>query len=160
MLVDVVAAGLTHGFAAAAPAVAERTVIDRRRTIDLPADVDAVKVATGMNPAMSSWVTLHRTVPIQPGQSVLVLGATGNAGAMAVQVAKHLGDGRAIGAGRDRVRLGGARPVRRRREGDRTSLGPSQSMSLTLPLGEVAHSMCRAVSSTTRSMSRGRNQHR
>jgi NADPH:quinone reductase-like Zn-dependent oxidoreductase len=38
-----------------------------------------------MNPAMSSWVALRRRVPIQPGQSVLVLGATGNAGAMAVR---------------------------------------------------------------------------
>ena len=41
-----------------------------------------------MNPAMSSWVALRRRVPLQPGQSVLVLGATGNAGTMAVQVAK------------------------------------------------------------------------
>ena len=41
----------------------------------------------------------------QPGQSVLVLGATGNAGAMAVQVAKRLGAGRVVGAGRDPMRL-------------------------------------------------------
>ncbi|HYY17774.1 MAG TPA: hypothetical protein VE864_02955, partial [Streptosporangiaceae bacterium] len=48
---------------------------------------DIAKVAAAMNPAMSSWVALRRRVPIQPGQSVLVLGATGNGGAMAVQVA-------------------------------------------------------------------------
>ena len=59
-----------------------------------------------MNPAMSSWVALRRRVPIQPGQSVLVLGATGNAGAMAVQVARRLGAGRVVGAGRDPGRLG------------------------------------------------------
>ena len=47
-----------------------------------------------MNPAMSAWVALRRRVPLQPGQSVLVLGATGNAGGMAVQVAKRLGAGR------------------------------------------------------------------
>ena len=41
----------------------------------------------------------------QPGQSVLVLGATGNAGAMAVQVARRLGAGRVVGAGRDAGRL-------------------------------------------------------
>ena len=34
---------------------------------------------------------------LQPGQSVLILGATGNAGAMAVQVARLLGAGRIIG---------------------------------------------------------------
>ena len=55
----------------------------RRRSpaIELPDDVDVAKVAAAMNPAMSSWVALRRRVPIQPGQSVLVLGATGNAGA-------------------------------------------------------------------------------
>jgi NADPH:quinone reductase-like Zn-dependent oxidoreductase len=58
-----------------------------------------------MNPAMSSWVALRRRVPLQPGQSVLVLGATGNAGTMAVQVAKLLGAGRVVGAGRNRTRL-------------------------------------------------------
>jgi NADPH:quinone reductase-like Zn-dependent oxidoreductase len=51
---------------------------------------------------MSAWVALRRRVPLQPGQSVLVLGATGNAGAMAVQVAKRLGAGRVIGPGRAR----------------------------------------------------------
>jgi NADPH:quinone reductase-like Zn-dependent oxidoreductase len=54
---------------------------------------------------MSSWVALRRRVPVQPGQSVLILGATGNAGAMAVQVARRLGAGRVVGAGRDAARL-------------------------------------------------------
>jgi NADPH:quinone reductase-like Zn-dependent oxidoreductase len=54
---------------------------------------------------MSSWVALRRRVPIQAGESVLVLGATGNAGTMAVQIAKRLGAGRVIGAGRDADRL-------------------------------------------------------
>ena len=58
-----------------------------------------------MNPAMSAWVALRRRVPIEPGQSVLVLGATGNAGTMAVQVAKRLGAGHVVGAGRDLDRL-------------------------------------------------------
>jgi NADPH:quinone reductase-like Zn-dependent oxidoreductase len=85
--------------------MATRTVVDRRRCIPLPDGVDVVKVAAAMNPAMSSWVALRRRVPIQPGQSVLVLGATGNAGQMAIQVAKRLGAGRVVGAGRDLTRL-------------------------------------------------------
>ena len=80
--------------------MAERAVIDPQRVVALPDSVEATKVAAAMNPAMSSWVALRRRVPLQPGQSVLVLGATGNAGAMAVQVAKHLGAGRLVGAGR------------------------------------------------------------
>src|SRR3984957_9833085 len=74
--------------------MAEQAVIDPGRTVPLPADADVAKIAAAMNPAMSSWVALRRRVPLQPGQSVLVLGATGNAGAMAVQVARRLGAGR------------------------------------------------------------------
>jgi NADPH:quinone reductase-like Zn-dependent oxidoreductase len=85
--------------------MADKAVIDVRRSIELPDDVDVAKVAAAMNPAMSAWVALRRRVPIEPGQSVLVLGATGNAGTMAVQVAKRLGAGRVVGAGRDLHRL-------------------------------------------------------
>lgn len=85
--------------------MADWAVVDVRRAIELSDDVDVASVAAGMNPAMSSWVALRRRVPMQPGQSVLVLGATGNAGTMAIQVAKRLGAGRVIGAGRDRSRL-------------------------------------------------------
>jgi NADPH:quinone reductase-like Zn-dependent oxidoreductase len=89
--------------------MAERAVIDVRRAIELPDDVDIAKIAAAMNPAMSAWVALRRRVPIQSGQSVLVLGATGNAGTMAVQIAKRLGAGRVIGAGRDPIRLNALR---------------------------------------------------
>jgi NADPH:quinone reductase-like Zn-dependent oxidoreductase len=86
--------------------MADKALASARRSIELPDDADSAKVAAAMNPAMSSWVALRRRVPIQPGQSVLVLGATGNAGAMAVQVARRLGAGRVVGAGRDPGRLG------------------------------------------------------
>ncbi len=85
--------------------MADQAVVDLRRAIELRADVDVAKVAAAMNPAMSSWVALRRRVPLEPGQSVLVLGATGNAGTMAVQIAKRLGAGRVVGAGRDPGRL-------------------------------------------------------
>jgi NADPH:quinone reductase-like Zn-dependent oxidoreductase len=87
--------------------MATRTVIDTRRSVVLPDGVDVVKIAAAMNPAMSAWVALRRRVPIEAGQSVLVLGATGNAGQMAIQVAKRLGAGRVVGAGRDQARLAG-----------------------------------------------------
>jgi NADPH:quinone reductase-like Zn-dependent oxidoreductase len=85
--------------------MADKALVDARQSIELPDDADVAKVAAAMNPAMSSWVALRRRVPIEPGQSVLVLGATGNAGAMALQVAKRLGAGRVVGAGRDLDRL-------------------------------------------------------
>jgi NADPH:quinone reductase-like Zn-dependent oxidoreductase len=76
--------------------MADRALADARRSIELPADADVAKIAAAMNPAMSSWVALRHRVPIQPGQS---------AGAMAVQVAKRLGAGRVVGAGREPGRL-------------------------------------------------------
>lgn len=100
--------------------MADKAVVDLRRAIELPDDTDVAKVAAAMNPAMSSWMALRRRVPLEPGQSVLVLGATGNAGTMAVQIAKRLGAGRVIGAGRDPRRLGAL-----------TALGADQVVPLT-----------------------------
>jgi NADPH:quinone reductase-like Zn-dependent oxidoreductase len=85
--------------------MAEQTVIDRRRSVTLARDVDVATMAAAMNPAMSSWVALRLRITFPPGQSVLILGATGNAGQMAVQVAKHFGASRVIAAGRDAERL-------------------------------------------------------
>jgi NADPH:quinone reductase-like Zn-dependent oxidoreductase len=85
--------------------MAERAVVDRRRAITLPPGTDPVAVAAAMNPAMSSWVALRRRVTLRPGARVLVLGATGSAGRLAVQIAKHLGAGHVVAAGRDPERL-------------------------------------------------------
>jgi len=85
--------------------MADKALLAPRRSVELPDDVDVAKIAAAMNPAMSSWIALRRRVPIEPGQSVLVLGATGNAGAMAVQVARRLGAATVVGAGRDLERL-------------------------------------------------------
>ncbi|WP_151773074.1 quinone oxidoreductase family protein [Streptomyces abyssomicinicus] len=85
---------------------AERTVIDVRRSVVLPDDVDPVRIAAAMNPGMSSWVALRRRVTFREGQRVLVLGATGNAGRMAVQIARRFGAAQVLAAGRDTVRLG------------------------------------------------------
>jgi NADPH:quinone reductase-like Zn-dependent oxidoreductase len=86
-------------------AMAEQTVIDIRRSVVLPDSTDPVAVAAAMNPAMSSWVALRQRVPFQPGQDVLVLGATGSAGQMAVQIARLFGAKNVIAAGRDAGRL-------------------------------------------------------
>jgi NADPH:quinone reductase-like Zn-dependent oxidoreductase len=85
--------------------MAERALVDPGRFVPLPDGVDVAAIAAAMNPAMSSWVALRRRTTLAPGQSVLVLGATGNAGAMAVQVARRLGAGRVVAAGRDPSRL-------------------------------------------------------
>ncbi len=85
--------------------MAEQALIDTRRSVVLPGDSDPVAVAAVMNPAMSSWVALRQRISFQAGQDVLVLGATGNAGQMAVQVAKLFGAHQIIAAGRSADRL-------------------------------------------------------
>ena len=91
----------THG------SMAERVAIDPRRSIVLPDDADPVAIAAAMNPAMSSWVALRQRIDFPEGPRVLVLGATGNAGRMAVQVARLFGAGQVIAAGRDAEQLAG-----------------------------------------------------
>ena len=85
--------------------MAERVAIDLRRSIPVPDAADPIAIAAAMNPAMSSWVALRRRARLEPGQTVLVLGATGSAGRLAVQVATHLGAARVVAAGRDRETL-------------------------------------------------------
>ncbi|WP_216896392.1 quinone oxidoreductase family protein [Nocardia alni] len=92
-------------FDTAVGAMAEQAVIDLRRSIVLPPDSDPVAVAAGMNPAMSSWIALRQRISFAPGQSVLILGATGSSGKLAIQVAKHLGAGRVVAAGRNPGKL-------------------------------------------------------
>jgi NADPH:quinone reductase-like Zn-dependent oxidoreductase len=86
-------------------AMAEQTVIETRRSVVLPDTIDPVTVAAAMNPAMSSWLALRQRVSFQPGQDVLVLGATGSAGQLAVQIARLFGAKNVIAAGRDADRL-------------------------------------------------------
>jgi NADPH:quinone reductase-like Zn-dependent oxidoreductase len=108
-------------------AMAEQTLVDPRRSIVLPPGSDPVLIAAAMNPAMSSWVALRRRITFPPGQSVLVLGATGNAGRIAVQVAKHLGASHVIGAGRQPATLATL-----------AGLGADATVSLDGPPADVA----------------------
>lgn len=89
--------------------MAEQTIIDTRRSIPLPTGADPILLAATMNPAMSSWVALQQRLEFTVGQSVLVLGATGSAGQLAVQIAKHLGAGPVLAAGRGADKLAAVR---------------------------------------------------
>jgi NADPH:quinone reductase-like Zn-dependent oxidoreductase len=48
---------------------------------------------------MSSWAALMERAKLVRGETVLVKGSTGNAGRLAVQIAKHLGTKRVIATG-------------------------------------------------------------
>ncbi len=82
-------------------AMAEMTVVRSRRCIDLPSGIDDVTAAAIANPGMSAWAALMERAHFQAGEKVLINGATGTAGRLAVQIAKHLGASKVIATGRD-----------------------------------------------------------
>ena len=81
--------------------MAEWSVVSARRTIQLPVGVDDVTAAALGNPGLASWGALIGRARLQPGESVLINGATGVAGQQAIQVAKILGARKVIATGRD-----------------------------------------------------------
>lgn len=82
-------------------AMAERVPINPSHMIQLPDSVDAITAAAISNPGMSSWLALTKRAALQAGESVLVIGAAGASGRLAIQIAKHLGAGRVIAAVRN-----------------------------------------------------------
>jgi NADPH2:quinone reductase len=80
---------------------AERALAASWMCLPLPETLDDVTAAGIANPAMSSWAALTARAKFVAGESVLILGATGVAGQLAVQVAKRLGARRVIAAGRN-----------------------------------------------------------
>jgi NADPH2:quinone reductase len=80
---------------------AERVCAPSAMCIPLPDGLDDATAAGIANPAMSSWVALTARAQFVAGESVLILGATGIAGQLAVQIAKRLGARRVIAAGRN-----------------------------------------------------------
>ncbi|MFT3697873.1 MAG: hypothetical protein QM831_32330 [Kofleriaceae bacterium] len=83
--------------------MAEQTRANRRLIVPLPDHVKPSVIAGGMIPAISSWIALTKRAPFVRGNSVLVLGAGGTSGQLAVQIAKLLGAGQVIAASRSRT---------------------------------------------------------
>lgn len=81
--------------------MAERCAAPASMCLPLPDGIDDLQAAAIANPGMSAWLSLKERAQVQPGETVLVMGATGVAGQLALQVAKLLGAKRIIAAGRN-----------------------------------------------------------
>lgn len=86
-------------------ALAEKCLVRATQCIELPDSLDDVTAAAIANPGMSAWAALVERAALQPGETVLVNGATGSAGRIAVQIAKYLGAGKVIVTGRNEGEL-------------------------------------------------------
>jgi NADPH:quinone reductase-like Zn-dependent oxidoreductase len=85
--------------------MAERTIVPATQCLLLPDDLDDVTAAAIANPGMSSWAAYTERARLQPGETVLINGATGTAGRLAVQIAKYLGAGKVVVTGRNKDAL-------------------------------------------------------
>lgn len=86
--------------------MAERSVVSAAQCVPLPDGLSDVAAAAIANPGMSSWAAFTKRARLAAGETVLVNGATGTAGRLAVQIAKHLGAKKVIATGRDAESLG------------------------------------------------------
>ena len=81
--------------------MAERCLVDARRCIALPEGLSDIEAAAMGITGMSSWAALVERAQLRAGETVLVNGATGASGRLAIQVAKHLGASRVVATGRN-----------------------------------------------------------
>jgi NADPH:quinone reductase-like Zn-dependent oxidoreductase len=85
--------------------MAERVAIVPERCVMLPSGLDDATAAAIANPGMSSWAALRHRAKLTAGETVLINGATGSAGRLAVQIARHLGAKKVIATGRNPAAL-------------------------------------------------------
>lgn len=86
-------------------AIAERAAVEDSHLIDVPDGADPA-LAAGLGIAgMAGWLPFASRAPLEGGENVLVLGATGSVGLVAVQAAKLLGAARVVAAGRSAAGL-------------------------------------------------------
>jgi NADPH:quinone reductase-like Zn-dependent oxidoreductase len=85
-------------------AAAELIAIEARDVAPAPTTIDPVEAASLPQAGLTSWQALFDHGRLSPGQTVMIHGAAGAVGSIAVQLAKAKGGGRVIGTGRSKVR--------------------------------------------------------
>ncbi len=85
--------------------IAEQTVVPQAFGVPIPDAISDAVAAALPNASLSSWLPLEYRAQLQAGETVFILGATGVSGRLAVQIAKHLGAGKVIAAGRNAASL-------------------------------------------------------
>ncbi len=85
--------------------LAEKATIRKDRIIKLPAGISDAAAAALANAVIGAAMGLRFKAGIQPGDIVLINGATGFTGRVAVQIAKHYGAKKVIATGRNQQSL-------------------------------------------------------
>lgn len=85
--------------------IAEKAIVDKRRMVKLPGGIDDASACALPNAVAGSAMALRFRAAMQAGETVLINGATGFTGKIAVQVAKHYGAKKIIVTGRNEQTL-------------------------------------------------------
>jgi NADPH:quinone reductase-like Zn-dependent oxidoreductase len=85
--------------------MAERTVVPKGSVLEIADDVDSAVAAALGNTGITAWLALEWRARLKPGETVLILAASGAVGRVAVPVARELGAGRVVAADRPNERL-------------------------------------------------------
>src|SRR5579875_521829 len=85
--------------------MAEKALIDKNKLTVLPDGIDDVTAAALPNAVLGADLALRYRARIQKGAVVLINGATGITGKIAVQLAKHYGAAKVIATGRNETML-------------------------------------------------------
>ncbi len=108
-------------------AMAQRTVVRKAFTFPIPDGLNDETAAAIPNPGVSAWLSLAYRAKLAAGENVLILGATGVTGRLAVKIARLLGAVRVVAAGRNPHVLAG---LREQGADDIISLdGPAENLS-------------------------------
>lgn len=100
--------------------IAEKAVVDKNRIVKLPEGIDDATAAALPNAVMGAGAALKYRAALQPGEVVLINGATGVTGMIAVQLARHYGASKVIVTGRNQESLN-----------ELLGLGADEAISLT-----------------------------
>ncbi len=109
--------------------MAQRTVVPSAFTFPVPENVNDETAAALPNPGVSAWLALAYRAKLVRGENFLILGATGVTGKLAVKIARLLGAGRVVAAGRNQQAL--------------HALHAEATISLALPATELSDAFVR-----------------
>ncbi|WP_437624134.1 quinone oxidoreductase family protein [Sorangium sp. So ce1151] len=85
--------------------MAEKSLVASHMMVPVPESLTSERATAVATAGLASWIALSRRARLQVGETVLVIGATGSAGSMALQTARYLGASKVIAVGRDEAKL-------------------------------------------------------
>ncbi|MFJ1902159.1 MULTISPECIES: zinc-binding alcohol dehydrogenase family protein [unclassified Streptomyces] len=94
-----------HASPATPGSLASKVLVSDEDVLPLPDELDPVLAAAVGNSGTAAFMPLLEAAGLRPGETVLILGATGVVGRLAVQVAHRNGAGRVVGVARDAAAL-------------------------------------------------------